>query len=321
MKTFLAVAACTLLAATGFASGQGYPSKPIKLVLPFPPGSTVDLSARQIGFKMSEKIGQPIVIDNRAGGGGLIGAGLVARAAPDGYTLLFTSPSTHLSVALRSGDLPYDPVKDFTPISAAIESFQSLALSTALPMTSLQELLEYARRNPGKLTYGTAGLGTEFHLAGELFKKSAGVDLLHVPYKSAALAMPALVAGDISMSLSTLSAHIPYMRSGKVRILAILNPTRYPGLPDVPALAEIVPGFEKPAAWQGFFGPAGMTTPLVARLNAEIKAALSTPEVRRFLDDAAQRPVGNSPEEFAAMIRKGLEDWTRAVKTAGIAPE
>jgi len=302
-------------------SAQPYPSKPLKIVLPFPPGSTVDISARLIGAKMSEKLGQPVIIDNRAGAGGVIGAMLVARAAPDGYTLLFTSPSTHLSAALLSKDMPYDPIKDFTPITAAMDSFQSLALSSAIPLRSLEELIDYAKRNPGKMSYGTAGIGTEFHLAGELFKKAAGVDLLHVPYKSAALALPGLVAGDISMSFSTLSAHLPYMRSGKVRILAILNPKRYPGLPEVPTVAEIVPGFTKPAAWQGYFGPAELPMPIVSRLNAEIKDALATADVRRQMDKNAQRAIGNSPEEFAAMIRKGLDDWAKAGKLAGIKPE
>ncbi len=321
MRTFLAFLIFALSATAFLEEGvwaQPYPSKALKVVLPFPPGSTVDISARLIGAKMSEGLGQPMVIDNRAGAGGLIGATLVARAPADGYTLLFTSPSSHLSAAVRSGDLPYDPIKDFTPITAAMDSYQSLALSTAVPIGSLRELIEYARRNPGKLSYGTAGIGTEFHLAGELFKKAAGVDILHVPYKSAALALPGLVAGEISMSFATFSAHLPYVRSGKVRIVGILNPDRYPGLPGVPAIAEIVLGFEKPAAWQGYFGPAGLPRPIVLRLNAEIKAALATADVRRHMEEGAQRAIGNSPEEFSAMIRKGLEDWAKAVKVTGV---
>ncbi len=319
MRTFLASLIFTLSAAlVGDLAAQPYPSKPLKVVLPFPPGSTVDLSARLIGAKMSEKLGQSVVIENHAGGGGLIGATLVARAPADGYTLLFTSPSSHLSAAVRSGALPYDPIKDFTPITAAMDSIQSVAVTTAVPLGSLKELIEYAKRNPGKLTYGTAGIGTEFHLAGELFKKAAGVDILHVPYKSAALALPGLVAGEISMSFATFSAHLPYQRSGKLRVLAVLNPERYSGLPDMPTVAEIVPGFEKPAAWQGYFGPAGLARPIVLRLNADIKAALAAPEVRRQMDEAGQRALGNSPEEFSAMIHKGLEDWSRAVRVAGI---
>ena len=314
----LMLALCAAALPGGTACGQPYPSKPLKVVLPFPPGSTVDLSARLIGARMSEGLGQPVIIDNRAGAGGVIGATLVARASPDGYTLLFTSPSSHLRAAVSSRDLPYDPVKDFTPITAAMDSVQSLAVSTALPIDSLRELIEYAKRNPGKLTYGTAGIGTEFHLAGELFKKAAGVDILHVPYKSAALALPALVAGEISLSFSTLSGQIPYQRSGKLRILAVLNPDRYAGMQDVPTVAEGVPGFEKPAAWQGYFGPAGLPRPVVLRLNGEIKAALANPDVRRQMDEAGQRPLGNSPEEFAAMIRKGLEDWAKAVRITGV---
>ncbi len=321
MRTFVATVLlvfCGAVLLTGTASAQSYPSKPLKVVLPFPPGSTVDLSARLIGSKMSERLGQPVIIDNRAGGGGVIGAMLVARAAPDGYTLLFTSPSSHLSVAVRSGDVPYDPIKDFTPITAAMDSIQSVAVSSALPIDSLKELIEYAKRNPGKLTYGTAGIGTEFHLAGELFKKAAGVDILHVPYKSAALALPALVAGEISLSFSTLSGQIPYQRSGKLRILAVLNPDRYAGMPDLPTVAEVVPGFEKPAAWQGYFAPAGLPRPILLRLNADIKAALAYPDVHRQMDEAGQRPLGNSPEEFAAMIRKGLDDWARAARITGV---
>ena len=324
MKTFLtylcfALSAAALLEDRAWA--QPYPSKPLKVALPFPPGSTADTSARLIGAKISEKLGQPVLIENRVGAGGSIGATLVARAAPDGYTLLFTTPSTHVIAVFLSRNLPYDPVKDFTPITAAMDSFQSLAVGMAGPAASLQELVEFARRNPGKLTYGTAGIGTEFHLAGELFKKAAGVDILHVPYKSAVMALPDMVAGQISMSFSTVSAQLPFLRAGKARILGILNTGRNPDLPDVPTVAEIVPAFEKPPAWQGFFGPAGLPRPIVQRLNTEIKAALATPDVRRHLDANGQRAIGNTPEEFAAMIKKGLEDTAQAIKAAGIKPE
>ena len=313
------------LSAAGFvesrAWAQPYPSKPLKIVAPFPPGSTIDLSARLIGAKMSERLGQPVIVENRVGAGGVIGATLVARAAADGYTLLFTTPSTHVIAFFFSKNLPYDPIKDFTPITAAMDSFQGLAVGTAVPVGSLQELVEYAKSNPGKLTYGSAGMGTEFHLAGELFKKAAGVDILHVPYKSAAQALPGTAAGQISMTFSTVSSQLPFMRSGKVRIVGILNTNRYPGLPDVPTITEIVPAFDKPPAWQGFFGPAELPRPIVLRLNAEIKAALGTPDVRRTLDGNGQRAIANSPEEFLAMIKKGLEATGHAIKAAGIKVE
>lgn len=300
---------------------QPYPVKPVKVVLPFPAGSTADTSARLIGSKLSERLGQPVVIENHVGAGGLIGATMVARASADGYTLLFTTPSTHVIAVFLSKNLPYDPIRDFTPITAAMDSFQGLAVGKDVPVISLRELIEYAKRYPGKLTYGSSGIGTEFHMAGELFKRAAGIDILHVPYKSAVQALPDMVAGQISMMFSTVSSQLAFMRSGKLRIVAILNSNRYPGLPDVPTVAEIAPAFDKPPAWQGFFGPAGLPRPILLRLNADIKASLASAEVRRALDENGQRAIANSPEEFAAMIRAGQEATGKVIRAAGIEPE
>ncbi|MCC6473652.1 MAG: tripartite tricarboxylate transporter substrate binding protein [Burkholderiales bacterium] len=319
------LSACLVLAGVALwgaqARAQPYPSKPIRLVVGFPPGSTVDVSARLLARKMGEALDQPLVTDNRVGAGGIIGAAAVAKAPADGYTLLFTTPSTHVIAVFLSKELPYDPVRDFTPIASAIDTYHSRAVGPAGPLNSLRELVEYAKRNPGKLTYSSAGLGTVFHLTGELFKRAAGVDILHVPYKSAVQALPDLAAGRISMTFSTLQSQLPLSRSGKIRIVGMLTADRYPGLPEVPAVAEVVPGFERPADWIGFFGPAGLPRAIVERLGAEVKAALAAPEIVRTLDENAQRAIWTSPEDFARMIRQGTQSTGRAVKAAGIQPE
>jgi tripartite-type tricarboxylate transporter receptor subunit TctC len=304
------------------ASAQPYPSKPIRLVIGFPPGSTVDVTGRLFAGKMSEALGQPFVTDNRVGAGGVIGASLVAKAPADGYTLLYTTPSTHvMAVFLSREPLPYDPIKDFTPIGTAIDSYQSLAVSATGPVSSLKELVQYAKRNPGKLSFGSAGIGTVFHLAGEMFAGAAGVELLHVPYKSAVQALPDLASGLISMTFSTVQAQLPLYRAGKIRIIGVLTSTRYPGLPDVPTVAEVIPGFERPTDWLGFIGPANLPRPIVQRLSSELKAALGAPDVMRNLEDAAQRVMWTSPEEFVALIKHGHEITGKAVKAAGIKPQ
>lgn len=306
---------------SGAAATQSYPAKPIRIVAPFPPGSTIDTNARLLGNRMSENLGQPLVVDNRVGAGGVIGATNVARSPNDGYSILFTTPSTHVVAVFLQRDLPYDAMKDFTPIAAAIESYHSLAVSTAGPVASLPELLQYAKLHPGKLSYGTAGIGTVFHLLGETFKNGTGVQILHVPYKGAPQALTDLVSGQIQMNFSTVFAHLQLYRAGKLRIIAIMNPERYPGLPQVPAISEIVSGFERPSDWQGFFGPAALPAPIVQRLNGAIKFAVEHPEVARSLEETGQRSLWGSPDDFMALIRRGLAATAKTVKAAGLTPE
>ena len=316
----VALSASLLLDASVCA--QPYPSKPIRLVIPYPPGSTADMTGRLFANKMSETLGQPIVTDNRVGAGGVIGASMVAKASADGYTLLYTTPSTHvMAIFLSREPLPYDPLKDFTPIGTAITSYQSLAVSMPGPVSSIQELVQYAKRNPGKLTYGSAGIGTVFHLAGEAFASAAGVELTHVPYKSAVQNLPDVATGLLSMTFSTVQSQLPFYRAGKVRIIGVLNPGRYSGLPEVPAVAEIIPAFERPIDYLGFMGPAGLPRPIVQRWSAEVKAALGAADIMRALDEAGQTPMFTTSEEFLALIKSGQASTEKMVKAAGIKPQ
>lgn len=312
------------LASVVFASsalGQAYPAKPIRIIVPFPAGGAADVTARTVGQKMAERLGQPMITDNRVGAGGAIGSELVARSTPDGYTLLWTTPSTHLSGVFISKNLPYDPIKDFTPVGAALESYSGLVVGMHVPVTNVAELVELAKKNPGKLSYSSAGIGTEFHLTGELFKQAAGVDILHVPYRGAAQALTDLVAGQISMTFATMSALMPNVKAGKVRLLGVLNPTRNPDQPDMPSVGETVKNFQKLASWQGMFGPAGLPDPVLRRLNAELGTALKSPELARKWQETSQRVIFNTPEEFAVQIRNGLESYGKTIKAVGIKPE
>ncbi len=303
------------------AVAQAYPVKPVRIVLPFPAGGTADVVARMIGSRMSEQVGQPVIVDNRVGAGGLIGANFVAKAAADGYMLLLTTGSTQVTPVFLSKNLPYDPVRDFTPVTAAVESFQGLVVSASLPIRSLHELIQYAKHYPGRLTYSSAGVGTEFHMVGELFKEAAGIDLLHVPYKGAAQALTDVATGTVSMTFATVAAERPFLHSGKARLLGILNAQRFPSEPGVPTIKEVLPSFERPRSWQGFFGPASLPTPLVERIYAEVKSALNAPDVRAQLEESGQRSIAEGPEEFAALLARNREDYARAVKIAGLKPE
>ena len=300
---------------------QTFPARPIRMIVPFPPGPALDLVARLVAIKMGESLGQPIVVENRSGANGAIGSELVARAAPDGYTLLAATASTHVTSVFLTRTLPYDPQKDFAPFPASVEPVTCLAVNASVPANSVKELIEYARRNPGKLSYGSSGVGSVFHMMGELFKQTTGVDIVHVPYKGGAPAMSDVAAGQVTMTLISVSSANPHMRRGKVKILATLEPGRYAGLPGMPSIIESVPAFLKPASWFGFFGPAGLPQPIVARLNAEMVKALNAPEVRAKLEDVGFAVIGDTPEQFAALIRAGMRQYGAIIKAAGIQPE
>lgn len=309
------------LAAPLTVFSQAYPSRPIRMIVPFPPGPALDLVARLVTAKMGESLGQPIVVENRSGANGAIGSELVARAAPDGYTLLAGTASTHVTAVFLAKNLPYDPQKDFTPITASVEPVTCLVVNASVSANSVNELIEHARRNPGKLSYGSSGVGSVFHMMGELFKQTTGVDMVHVPYKGVVPAMSDVAAGQIPMTFIAVANAIPHMRTGKVKILATLEPGRYAGLPGVPSIAESVPNFRKPASWFGFFGPAGLPQPTLARLNAEMVKALNAPDVRTKLEDVGYAVIGNTPEQFAALIKAGMQQYGGIIKAAGIQAE
>jgi tripartite-type tricarboxylate transporter receptor subunit TctC len=303
------------------ALAQAWPSKPIRLVVPYPPGGSTDLLARTIGQKVGEALGQQIIVDNRAGAGGMLGSEIVARAAPDGYTLLLGTGATHGLTLLLSKAIPYDPVKDFTPITAAVEVPIILCVSLQVPATTAKELVDYAKKNPGKLAYGSSGTGSPHHLSGELLRQVAGIDIVHVPYKGAAPAVQDLIGNQIPMVFTTLSTALPHIKAGKIRAIGFVEAKRQSSVPEIPTIGESVAGYVMPASWLGFFGPAGLPEPILRRLNAEIVKAVQSPDVRARLEAAGMPVVGTGSDEFAKMVKDDIETFRRIVNAAGIKPE
>ena len=310
------------LAANGPALAQAWPTaKPITMVVPFPPGPALDMVARLVGGKLSAAVGQTVVVDNRTGANGTIGSNAVARAAPDGYTLLAATAGTHVTAMHLMKNLPYDPVKDFTPIMAAVEPATCLVVNASLPVNSVQELIAYAKANPGKLSYGSSGVGSVFHMMGELFNQTAGVKIAHVPYRGVAPAMQDVIGGHIPMVFISVSNAMPAVRQGSVKILAVLEPARYAKLANVPSMSEIIPEFRKPSSWFGFFGPAKMPPEIVARINAEMRKGINAPDVRAKLEASDFAVIDGTPEEFAALLKDGIERYGAIIKAAGIPPQ
>lgn len=309
-----------VVALLGFAPGalaQAYPSKPVRLVVPFPAGQgALELLVRGISQRVAEAVGQPMLVENRTGASGAIGSEHVARSAPDGYTLLMGTTTTHALNAAVNPKLPYNPVTDFTPISlVGIEPLVLLAHSS-VPANTLQGFISHARSRPG-MSFGSAGNASPHHLAGEALKSAAGIDVLHVPYKGAIPALIDVVAGRLQFMFFSLAAADPHIKAGKLKALAIAAPKRVPGT-DLPTFAESgYPGFEF-ASWYAVFAPAGVPEAVVSRLNAEIVKALAAPDLRERLQKQRVTVVGSSPAELAAHVRTELARWTKVVKTSGI---
>jgi tripartite-type tricarboxylate transporter receptor subunit TctC len=322
MKTLCRIAAfATLLFAAPLVMAQAYPNRPIRLIVPQPAGGASDTFARIIGQRISVTLGQPVLIENRAGASGVIGSDVVAKAPPDGYTILVTFGSHHL-LPFVSKTLPFDPVRDFTPIIAAAFTPFCLAVNASVPATNVAEFLDYLRKNPGKVSYGTPGPGSVSHLAGELVNLSAKVDMLHVPYKGGVPALADLVSGQIPVGIFTLSTVTPYVRSGKLRVIGVIEQRRPKNAPEVPTLAEAgMPGFPVPDSWLGMLGPAAMPPAVAARLNSEINAALGTSEVQERLRGAGLEVGGNTLEQFRDTIARNTEAYRRIIGAAGIKPE
>ena len=309
-----------LIVGTWIASAvaqSAYPSKPLRLVSPFPPGGVVDTVSRVVAQKLSESLGQPVVVENKVGAGGNIAAEFVSKAPPDGYTLLMGSIATHaINLSLYSR-MPYDAERDFLPVSLAATNTNLVVVNPSFPAGSIAELIVYAKANPGKLNYGTAGAGTAQHLAGELFKTTAGIDMVHVPYKGAAPAINDLLAGQIPLMFVDISISLPHVRAGRLRALAVTAGKRIPQLPEVPTVADSgLPGFEV-NAWFGVFVPAGTPREIVNRLNADMVRGLAAPEVRERLVALGVEPVTNTPEQFAAFVKSEITKWGRIVRISG----
>ena len=305
-----------LIAAPGVGA-QPFPAKAVRIVVPFPAGGPSDYAARVVSQRLQEFIGQPVVVDNRPGAAGTLGAELVAKAPPDGYTLLIANVGM-LSVAQFVQKLPYDPQRDFAPITNLIGGPSWLLVHPSVPARSVKELIELAKARPGQLTYGSAGTAQVSHLNGELFKVLAGVDLLHVPYKGTGPIIPELLGGQISMSFSTAIENLQFVRAGRVRALAITSLKRSPVVPEVPTVDESgLKGFEV-LNWNGIVAPAGTPREIVARLNRDIVRATQQPDVRERVGAQGNLVIGDSPEEFAAYIRLEADKWSAVVKKAGI---
>jgi tripartite-type tricarboxylate transporter receptor subunit TctC len=307
------------LAVFGVAQAQNYPNKPIRMIAAASAGGGIDLIARAIGQNLSESLGEPVVVENRVGASGAIASVAVARSAPDGYTLMLGSPMSHSINPALTPNLPYDPVKDFTPISLVAIIPQVLAVHPSLPVNSVQEFVRLAKAKPG-LTFGTAGNGSLHQLATVNFASMVGINVTHIPYKGAAPAITDLVGGQLNFMMVELAPASPHIRAGKLKALAIATPQRIAGV-DLPTFAEAgYPGFEA-AAWYGVFGPAGLPPEVVSRLNAEILKGLQTPGLRDRLQSLGASVVGSTPAEFGEYVRADLAKWSRVVKAAGIKPD
>lgn len=313
-------ALCYALACSATASAaapQGYPTKPIRMVCPFPPGGTTDLVARLVAQRLSEAWGEQVIVDNRAGAGGIIGTETVAKAAPDGYTMLLGSITTHAVNPALYKKLDFDPIKDFIPVSLVVSSPQLLAVHPSVPVKSVKELISFAKAKPGQLNYASAGVGTSPHLTFELFKSMAAIDVAHVPYKGTGPAITELVGGQVQMMITGVVALMPHIKSGKLRGLAATSEKRVAALPDLPTIAESgIPKFDV-SSWFGVFLPAGTPKPIVTKMNGEIRKILAAPDVRKRLIDQGADPASSTPEQFAAYVKSEMARWGKVVRDTG----
>jgi tripartite-type tricarboxylate transporter receptor subunit TctC len=319
-KTALAaLLAAPAIVSTHAAFAQAWPAKPVRMILTYSGG--IDAITRLMCQRLTEAMGQPFVVENQAGAGGAIGATTVAKAAPDGYTLLSTTGSTQVQRGFMVKNVPYDPVKDFTPITLSWETVIVIGGSMNAPFDSFKGFLDYAKKNPGKVSYGTSGLGTSHHLALEQIKLLTGINVEHIPYKGGDQVMIDIVAGRIQASSSPLFSLEPYVTAGKARYLAVMNSKRFEGAPNVPTIKESIPKFEPPPLWSGFFGPAHLPEPVVKRLHSEITRIAATTEIRARLFAGGLLLVNSTPEGLAQAVRRDIDTVAVITKRAGISPE
>jgi tripartite-type tricarboxylate transporter receptor subunit TctC len=303
------------------ASAQPFPAKPIRWVTQFVAGSSGDIALRIVAPPMSRSLGQPVVIDNRAGAGGVLAAEQVMRAPPDGYTILAVSNAVYVTRRFLVREMSFDALKDFAAVTQYLDSYFVWVAAPSFPAGSLREALDLAKKSPGKMNFATSGIGTEGHLTGEQVMELTGVKLLHVPYKAAAQALVDTVTGQVQTALSTYSGALPHVSAGKLRILAVVRDARSARLPDVPTVAEAVPGFEAPSSGVGIFAPAGTPSAILNRIQSEIARASKDPEAQQKLRDGAYEVLASTPEEFTARMKREIALTARLVKSAGIKPE
>jgi tripartite-type tricarboxylate transporter receptor subunit TctC len=304
------------LAISSPASAQTYPGKPIELMVPFVAGGTTDNMARLIAQRLNERWGQPVIVNNRPGGGSSIGTAIAAKAAPDGHTLLVTTIAFAINASLQK--LPYDAIKDFVAISEIASIPLMLVVHPSLPATNVKEFIALTKTSPAGLDYASSGAGTSPHLAAEMFKTMSGANLVHVPFKGNAEVMNALLGGHVKAHFGISASSLQHVRTGKLRVLAVTTDKRLADLPDVPTIAELgYPGFEI-TTWQGVFAPAGTPREIVLKLNAEIVALINTPEVQARIRREGATPIGSTPEQFSARFKNEVEKWARVIKAAGL---
>ena len=307
----LASAAATL--APAWAQGQ-YPARPIRLVVPFPAGGATDIFARAVSNKLGERLGTTIVVDNKPGAGGAIGSDIAAKAAPDGYTLLLATSSTHsIGPSFSTNKLPYDVVADFTPIAHVGNAPNLMVVPNSAPANTVREWIDYARKNPGKLNYASSGNGTIVHLSAEYFKAQTGLFLVHIPYRGTALAMPDLISGKIDVLFDSIASALPHLKDGRIKALGISSARRSPLFPDMPTIAETVPGYET-VTFFGLYGPKGLPADITARVNAALNQALQDADVKDRLARLGIEPVGGTPQQFAAMAEADRAKWKKIIQ-------
>jgi tripartite-type tricarboxylate transporter receptor subunit TctC len=318
-RLFFRLAAMLMLGlAPGLAGAQAWPTKPVKIVVPFPAGGATDVVARLLAQKLAEAWGQSVVVENRGGAGGNIGADVVAKSPADGYTLLMTSGSIVTANPHMYKAMTFDAARDLVAITNVASGPQVIAVSTSMPARDLRELIAYAKSNPGKVNFGSAGVGTQTHLAAENFAYSAGIDLTHVPYKGESAAITDLIGGQIQLATPNFGAAVAFIREGKIRALAVTSRGRNPQLPDVPAASEVLPGFEN-AGWFGLMAPAGTPREVIDRVYRDSAKILTSEDFRAKLAQQGMVPVANSPAEFAAVIREESARWAKVIHERGLA--
>jgi tripartite-type tricarboxylate transporter receptor subunit TctC len=314
---WLACLACAWLAFAAQAQ-TNFPTKPIRLIVPFPPAGATDILSREVMLRLAQRLGQQIIVENHPGASGAIGCELVARAAPDGYTLLMATTSTHSIEPLLSSKLPYDPVRDFAPVSLVATSANVLVVPATLPVNSAKELIALAKAKPGTLNFGSSGTGSIVHLTGEMFRSRAGIDIAHVPYKGTQLAVPDLISGQISILFDNIVSAMPNLKGGRVKAIGISSLQRSPLLPEVPPIAESgVPGFEA-TAWFGVYAPAATPRDIVAKISRELAAALHAPEMKQRMAQLGAEPVGSTPEDMSRIVAAETAKWARVIRDAGV---
>jgi tripartite-type tricarboxylate transporter receptor subunit TctC len=312
----LALALAVALVCASAAHAQTWPSKPIRYIVPFPPGGATDILARSMADKLGPALGQPVIVENRAGAAGNLGTELAAKAAPDGYTILMVTVAQSISETLYA-KLGYNLMRDLVPVILVARVPNVMVVHPSVPARSVKEFIDYAKANPGKLNFASSGSGTSIHMSGELFKLLTGVDIVHVPYKGSAAALTDLIGGQVSVMFDNLPPSMPHIRSGKLRALAITTTTRYPALPDLPTMVEAgVPGYES-SSWFGIMVPTGTSKEVVARLNAEARKIMAMPDVHERFDQQGAVASPGTPEDFDRFIRAEIEKWGKVVKASG----